>query len=132
MSTRILIAERDARKRDKYSFFLRSCGYDVETAEDAVECCESLAEGVPDVLILSEGLLWGGTDGVLSRMQFDFDVPCVPVVMLSNRDCDEKLVDSFNSPVIECLRKPVRKSELLKSLVGVGRTSVATVGSMNP
>lgn len=122
--TRVLVADPDAEKRDLYRRFLEHCGYEVETANDGLDCCEKLAERAPNIIVLEQGLLWGGTDGVLARIREDGEAPPVPIILIAGeRDSDERAV-AFIDPVVTRLQRPFRMSDLVQCLACAGRQAV--------
>ena len=67
MSTRIrvLYVHPTNRNRELYCRILTRLGHDVAVASDGIECIQAFRRTVPDVLILSQQIHWGGADGVL-------------------------------------------------------------------
>ncbi|MGE3806452.1 MAG: hypothetical protein AB7K24_17425 [Gemmataceae bacterium] len=78
----ILIAESDGEMLTLLERYLHLRGYRVDAAVGGAECLAKLADLHPDVLILDEDLSWGGSNGVLTRMQEDDDVPLTPTLVL--------------------------------------------------
>jgi DNA-binding response OmpR family regulator len=118
MKTRVLVADRDVGVRDVYRLFLEGCGFEVDTASDALQCCAVLIERTPDAVVLEHGLLWGGADGVVARMREDWDVPSVPVVLIIHDVACDEVSNLVEDPVVACLRKPFRMNVLLRHLTG--------------
>ena len=81
MRGRILIADPDVSRAHCYCRFLAAQDYDVACATGAVDCLLQLRRSVPDVLLLSASLPWGGADGLLDVLRENGrDLP--PVVLL--------------------------------------------------
>ncbi len=81
---RVLITDADENLLDRYREQLGLHGCDVVVATNGVECLQRLREEVPDVLVLEPSIPWGGGDGVLAMMHEQFDVPLVPVLVLTH------------------------------------------------
>lgn len=117
MNMRVLVADRDPTALDAYRLFLEGCGYEVETAGNGMECFEKLVERPPDALVLEQDLLWGGADGVVARMQDEWNVPLVPVVLIVDEGSRHEVFEPSDGPVVATLQKPFRMSALLHCLM---------------
>jgi len=62
---RVLLADRNRETVRNLGRLLERYGHDVETACDGLECIAKLDPFLPQILLLDQGLLWGGADGVL-------------------------------------------------------------------
>ncbi len=78
---RMLIAHPDERYRSALRRWFGRRGHEVVTVDSGVTCVRALRDKTPDVLVLHQGLLWGGADGVLEVMRQD-GFSDVSVVML--------------------------------------------------
>ncbi len=109
---RVLVADGDESFLEIVQCFLWDWGHEAETAADGLECMAILREFFPDVLVLDQELLWGGSDGVLSKMAEDALLPDMAVILTGNEEIAESLVGLSSLPVA-CLAKPYRLNELL-------------------
>lgn len=66
-------------------------------AHDGVGCCIRLAEKIPDVIVLEQGLLWGGAEGVLARIREDRQASTVPVVVIADEDDGKSRTNSLKA-----------------------------------
>jgi len=109
---RVLIADPDDGRLASYRASLGRHGFEVATAPDGLACVRLLRDFVPDLLVLSPALPWGGGDGVLAQMRDDPTVVSVPVIVLSSgRDFDGS-PRLWDFPIAEYHSHPV-SSELL-------------------
>ena len=118
MKTRLLLANSDASLADIYRRFFSSKGYDVDVAENGLDCLDKIVGA--DVVILDLDLPWGGGDGVLARMRDDPLITEIPVVLVASESSAARLAPLVVPPVIECLQKPFRLAELLDLVQAVG------------
>lgn len=82
---RIVIADQDKSFLESFREFLGVRGHEVAVATEGLTCLRWLRDFRPDVVALSNNLLWGGSDGVLSVMTDDPKLRNIPVlVMLEN------------------------------------------------
>ncbi len=79
---RILIADADQIFLESFQSYMWECGHDAEFATNGIECSAILYRFTPDVLIVERGLLWGGCDGILAKMQEEPDLALIPVIIL--------------------------------------------------
>jgi DNA-binding response OmpR family regulator len=79
---RILIADADQNFVESFQSYMWECGHDAEFATTGIECSAILYRFTPDVLIIERGLLWGGCDGILAKMQDQPDLAQIPVIIL--------------------------------------------------
>lgn len=114
---RILIAEMDETTLEIFQSFLWDCGHEVEIATDALECMAIAREFVPDVLVLDQGLLWGGSDGVMAEMSHSPILQGIPVIVIAaQRETND---DLLNPQIAAWLRKPFRLVDLLEMVAFV-------------
>jgi CheY-like chemotaxis protein len=81
-AVRILLALPDEDRRHEYGAGLARHGFRVAEAASGVECLEVMRQQQPDIVVLEEGLLWGGAEGVLTVMRQDRAWAEIPVVFL--------------------------------------------------
>ncbi|REJ65736.1 MAG: response regulator [Planctomycetota bacterium] len=120
MKPRLLIAESDVCLADDYRHFFWKRGFDVETADDGLQCLDMLQQCPPHALILDYDLAWGGGDGVLARMREDCHLTSIPVLVIT--DSASVHVNGSarhalgGAPVVACFRKPFRMESLWSAL----------------
>ncbi len=108
----VLLAEADRDLRETYLCFLSRHGYQVDTADDGLECLDKLRRSVPDLLILDLELPWGGGDGVLALLREHEHLLPDRVVLTSAVATDQVLDNLASPPVVQALRKPFLLSTL--------------------
>ncbi len=62
---RVLLADGNRQTVRNLVRLLERFGHEVETASDGLECIAKLDRFLPQIVLLDQGLLWGGADGVL-------------------------------------------------------------------
>ena len=128
MKHRLLIADHDAEWCELYRRFLTELGYEVETATDGLDCLAKLRQVAPAVLVLDQELLWGGGDGVLAWLREESPAHKIPVVFLAAAAAGPDRDVFKESPVVDCLPKPVALTPLLDSV----RSAVASKERREP
>lgn len=113
---RVLIADGDETMLELASRYLSQRGYEVKAASDGLECADILCDFVPDVMVLDDGLLWGGSDGVIRLMHDHPNVSRTPMILIADDDPRDKFNDSANPTLVRWLRKPYRLSQLLTQI----------------
>lgn len=140
MSKRLLFAESDSTLAEIYGRYYSNHGYEVDTAQEVLECLKKLRK--TDVLILELGLPQSGeygVDDILSQMREDPHISDIPVVLVTSENSREWLSRLSVPPVVECLQKPFRLAALLNIVRAASRSqfypacsrvgfSAATVG----
>jgi len=119
MKPTLLIAESDAELRDADGRLLAGRGYDVETAEDGLDCLEKLRRLTPAVCVLDRGLRWGGADGVLAWLREERAASGVSVVLTATAGYPPDVAVDVEPPVVQILPKPFGLAALLESVRGL-------------
>ena len=78
----ILLAVSDRKSQLLLKSLLRNLGHDLQLTTNGVGCISRLLDSHPDVLILEQGILWGGSDGVITRMWDEGILTTIPVILL--------------------------------------------------
>jgi DNA-binding response OmpR family regulator len=115
---RVLIAVPDAALLDAYRKRLAADGFKVETARDGLECIDRLRAFMPEVLVLSTALPWGGGDGVLAVLSEDPQLPHVSVIVLSSGHDVGGPARIWDYPIAEYHSRPL-SPQLLARRVGL-------------
>ena len=118
MQTTILIIDDDAKIRKLLSINLRSLGYTVVTAIDAMHGLRAFDDYSPDLVLLD--VMMPGVDGftALSQIRTKSDVP---VIMLTARDQVADKVRGFELGADDYLPKPFALEELFGRVKAVLR-----------
>lgn len=121
---RVLLADGDVDQLECLQSWLWDCGHEAEIAADGMECCATLPEFLPDVVVLERDLLWGGGAGVRDLMREDPALAGIPVILVADGGFAPEDYESLSDPPIAgWLQKPFRPSDLLSQLATVRRGS---------
>lgn len=113
---RVLMVDGDEAYLEVAQRYLSHHGHEVNIATNGLESVAILRRYAPDVVVLDQGLLWGGSDGVRAFMLQDPRWSEIPVVLTSDNVLPDE--SSFNaSPSLAAqLQKPYRLEDLLGQL----------------
>lgn len=92
---RVLLAITRSRSRTEFRLDLSRSGFDVVTADNALECLQIFQSFLPDVIVIEPELLWGGGDGVLDVIRDDPALSEVPVLALTT-NCNRTAIYSIS------------------------------------
>jgi DNA-binding NtrC family response regulator len=107
---KILVVDDDASARSSLAEFLRSEGYDVETAADGFKALPKLDDFAPD-LVLTD-LQMPGLDG-LGLLTKALEAECEPaVVVMTAHGAIESAVAAMRAGASDYLSKPLNLDEL--------------------
>jgi DNA-binding response OmpR family regulator len=112
MKFRLLATDPDPVLLQIYRAYFSTRGFEVTTAGDCVECLELLRVFLPDALILSLDLTWGGSDGVLAIIREETEMQPIPVVLTVGDISRTMAAELLLPPVVNLLRKPFRLRDL--------------------
>lgn len=122
----ILIAERDEYAAELAEYFLRTEGWEVATALNAIQAQLQFEERAPDVVILD--LLLSGGAGF--RLLTDFAArKLAPILALSAIDSSE---EAFRSGASAFMRKPVEPLALVSTVRDLAGTSALVRSEKKP
>lgn len=62
--------------------YLRDEHHDLKVVSNGLGCISNLRNEAPDVLVMEQRLLWGGSEGVLTLMREEPSIPPIPVLLL--------------------------------------------------
>jgi hypothetical protein len=118
---RILVAHGNRAVLDSIHADLQGSGHDVVTARDGIECSQALNEFAPDVALLGSDLLWGGYEGIMSKMKRCPVLAKVPVIQLGTRPRDSQRGSLWMPPVVGCLPESLQISRSVNQLLSTRR-----------
>ena len=123
MQKRILIVDDEPAIREMVAFALRKGEYDPAHAGDAREAQESIADRVPDLILLDWML--PGTSGIelARRWRRDELTREIPIIMLTARGEENDRVGGLEAGVDDYVVKPFSSRELLARIRAVMRRS---------
>ncbi|MFO1006737.1 MAG: hypothetical protein U0929_12325 [Planctomycetaceae bacterium] len=113
---RILIADTDQRFLESFQSYMWECGHDAEFATNGIECSAILYRFTPDVMIIERGLLWGGCDGILDKMQQEPELAQIPVIILvtTSQTAHERWV---YPNIVAWMQKPFQLRDTLEQIL---------------
>ena len=111
----ILVVDDEVGIRELLSEILIDEGYDVRTAQDAVEAKKIRAELRPDLVLLD---IWmPDTDGVTLLKEWQRDgMLTMPVIMMSGHATIDTAVEATRIGALNFLEKPISLQKLLKAV----------------
>jgi DNA-binding response OmpR family regulator len=124
----VLIAGDDAELCDLYRRFLTTCGYEVETSSDGLDCLRKLRWARPAVLVLDLKLCWGGGDGILAWLREENPGHAIPVILMTTAGDPQALASFIEPPVVDYLANPFALTALLRKV----RSAVAEMMPQDP
>lgn len=114
MAIRVLIADPDRTLLASYQARLSQEGFEVRTVTNGLDCLDALHTFEPDVLVLEPEMPWGGGDGVLDVMHDVFELPLVPVFIITSHENFARL-DVKRFPLVSHMQtKPVGPDEMAR------------------
>src|SRR5262249_53285618 len=129
---KILVADGSIAFLDDVQSFLWDEGHDAAIAADGLECVALLDEFRPDLLVLDHELLWGGSEGVLARLDDGAKCRGLPVVLLWRERAGRDLQTSVNARIVAHLYKPLQLAELRAAVERHGRQHRIHGGLVGP
>jgi DNA-binding response OmpR family regulator len=105
----LLFADGDETTLIIYQQYFTDRGYCVYTACTGLTCLTLMEELHPDLVILDDGLLWGGSEGVLSRLRIHPE-SYPPSIILT---CGDGALPEKTEPLaVTRLQKPLHLNDL--------------------
>jgi len=108
--TKILLVDDEVEFASALAERLQLRGYDVKTANNALEALALIHTHVPDVIILD--LKIPGMDGIETLKTIKKIDPTIEVIMLTGHGDVESVAEGMKSGVFEYIMKPVDIGEL--------------------
>ena len=114
MAIRVLIADPDPTLLASYEARLSQEGLEVRTVRNGLDCLDALHTFEPDVLVLEPEMPWGGGEGVLDVMHDVYELPLVPVFVITSHETFARLNLRQFPLVTHMQTKPVGPDELVR------------------
>ena len=105
MKRHLLVADSNPCTARAFENYFTKAGYRVETVGDGLSCVGRLRHDIPDLLLLDQGLPWGGGDGVLARLREETWPGRIPVIVIADMIPFHLLSRLTTPPVIRYLAK---------------------------
>jgi two-component system chemotaxis response regulator CheY len=110
----ILVVDDSNDVRELLRMHLADAGYEVLTAEDAVEAGRVILRGAPDLMIVDVNMPYMDGFELVATLLADTTIPLFPVMFLTSRDDAEDRAELLGA--VACLRKPVLADRLLRTV----------------
>ena len=118
-SKTVLLVDDDADVRLALSMLLKSRGYRVIAAEDAISAMRSAVVNSPDLVLLDLGLPGGGGFVVMQRLRALPALAAVPVIVVTGRDPAEAKEKALRLGAAAFLQKPVDNRAVMAAVRAV-------------
>jgi DNA-binding response OmpR family regulator len=126
---RVVIAVPNPALLNAYRESLALEGFEVATARDGLECVRRLREFLPDLLVLSTALPWGGGDGVLAVMSEEPRLQHVPVIVMASGQDPGGPPRLWDFPIAEYHSHPLQSKLLARRVrLRAGRVRAREAG----
>ena len=125
MAGTILVVDDDPNMRELLALHLRSAGYTVHVAKDAIEAGYVVLRDPPDLIISDVNMPHLDGFEFISALKADKTVPNIPVIFLTTEEEGE--VRGKGLGVVGYIKKPVLVAKLLSTVaqhVSGGRTPI--------
>jgi len=123
VQTRILIVEDETAIREMLAMSLRHEGFEVQEAADSRAADISIAEGIPDLMLLDWML--PGTSGIefARRLRREDMTRELPIIMLTARGEENDKLNGFDAGADDYVPKPFSVKELIARINAVLKRS---------
>jgi len=113
---KILIIDDDNDMRKALHIRLRSHGYETVFASDGLSAIKAALKEVPDLILLDLGLPAGDGFVVMERLQKNTRLSCIPVIVLTARDCRGNREKALAAGCCAFFQKPADNGELMGAI----------------
>lgn len=113
---KILIIDDDNDMRKGLHIRLRSHGYDTVFATDGLSAIKTALKETPDLILLDLGLPAGDGFVVMERLQKNTKLSCIPVIVLTARDCRGNQEKAIAAGCCAFFQKPADNGELMSAI----------------
>lgn len=115
---KIMLVEDDKDTIRAMGVRLKSQGYNLVVATDAISAISTARKEKPDLIVLDLGLPGGDGFVVMQRLKSIYDLMLVPIIVVSARDplMNEERALAEGAEVF--LQKPVDNADFLKAIEG--------------
>jgi len=121
---RLLIIEDEAHIRDMVRFALERADFTIDEAQDAQEARQSIANYLPDLILLDWMLPNQSGLDLLRQFKKNEQTRDVPVIMLTARTDETDTIKGLNSGADDYITKPFSPKELIARIKAVIRRTL--------
>ena len=117
--TRLLFLACEDESFERLCRFFAKRGFMVSQATNWAEALEILCHWEPDVAVVKDDMLWGGSDQMRKCGRECAALATTPVVLIGDRSGGEGSLSCWPFPVIACFREQVPLDRLLNTIRSV-------------
>lgn len=123
----ILLVEDDKDHLLGMNVRLRSVGYNVVAAQDAISAISTARKTKPDLIVLDLGLPGGDGFVIIERMRSLIDLALIPIIVVSGRDPAANKRRALEAGAQAYFQKPIENQEFLAAIEkALGKSSDVT------
>jgi DNA-binding response OmpR family regulator len=116
MAPKILIIDDDNDMRRALHIRLRAHGYETVFAGDGLAAMKAAIKESPDLILLDLGLPAGDGFVVMERLQKNTKLSCVPIIVLTARECRGNKEKAMAAGCFAFFQKPADNGELMSAV----------------
>lgn len=113
---KILLIDDDKDVVQALNFRLKSKGYQVAVAGDAIAAVSAARKEKPDLIVLDIGLPAGDGFVVMQRLKALYDLALTPIIVLSARDMASTRDQALKAGALAYFQKPVNTKEFFGTI----------------
>jgi DNA-binding response OmpR family regulator len=121
---KLLLIEDDKDTVRAMAVRLKSEGYNLVVASDAISAISTARKEKPDLIILDLGLPGGDGFTVMQRLRSNYDLMMVPIIVVSAKDSKYNEPLAIQAGAHAFFQKPFETTELLNSILDALNPSV--------
>ena len=116
MSWSILVVDDEPMTRQLLKLMLKSSDFSVSEAKDGQDALDSIAEHIPDLIILD--VMMPGVDGltVCRTLRGQSEMVDLPVIMLSAKTHPDAVQEGLEAGATRYMFKPTSRKDLLAAI----------------
>jgi len=124
---KIMLVEDDKDTMRAMAIRLKSQGYNLVVATDAMSAISTARKEKPDLIILDLGLPGGDGFVVMQRLRSNMELLMVPIIVVSARDPLQNKKRALDAGAAAFLQKPVENADFLAAIEKALSTSIHPV-----
>jgi DNA-binding response OmpR family regulator len=113
---KVLLVEDDKDNVMAMAVRLKSFGYELVVAHDAIAAISAARKEKPDVIVLDLGLPGGDGFVVIQRLKTNMELMLIPIIVVSARDPLANEARALAAGAEAFLQKPVDNNEFLEAI----------------
>jgi len=126
---KILLVDDDKDVLHVLNLRLKSQGYLVAVASDAITAVSAARKEKPDLIVLDIGLPGGDGFIVMKRLQSLYEFVLTPIIVVSARDAAATKDSALKAGAVAYFQKPIKTKDFLAAIQrALGQTSVLQGG----